>query len=54
MKNSPCGPNTANFSTEFMTRPKGEEFDPCSLFNDQSADVYATSALVETDEPEAM
>ena len=39
---------------EFMTQPKGEDVDTCSLFNEQSADVYATSALAEADELETM
>ena len=32
---------------EFMTRPRGEDFDPCSLFEEQSSDVYATTSLTE-------
>ena len=32
---------------EFMTRPRGEDFDPCSLFEEQSSDVYAATSLTE-------
>ena len=32
---------------EFMTRPRGEDFDPCSLFEEQSSEVYATASLKE-------
>ena len=32
---------------EFMTRPRGEDFDPCSLFEEQSSEVYATTSLEE-------
>ena len=48
------GQTRPTLALEFMTRPKGEDFDPCSLFNEQSADVYATSALAEANDPETM
>ena len=31
---------------EFMNRPRGEDFDPSSLFNGEEADAYATSTLL--------
>ena len=48
------GQTRPTLALEFMTRLKGEDFDPCSQFNEQSTDVYATSALAEADDPETM